>query len=424
MQHTLALVDCNNFYASCERVFQPSLTQRPVVILSNNDGCVIARSNESKALGIPMGAPFHQLREVLERHQVVVMSSNYALYGDMSRRVMQVLSEWSPRQEVYSIDESFLDLTGMMNPTGIGIALRGDVRRRTGIPVGVGIASTKTLAKLANHCAKKREPWKANGVCNLNELSRSELAATLSDIDVGDIWGIGRRLGANLVAQGIRTALDLQQADRKRLRDQHSVVMEKLIRELNGEACLDVEEVASPKKQIVASRSFGMVLDDLEELRSSVAAHVSRATAKLRAQGSTAGALIVFIRTNPFRERDPQLSRSVVVPLVTATDDLLKLHTAAQQGLQQIYRPGYLYHKAGIMLEQLQPKSVVQTDLFAEQQTPQKAALLDALDQVNRRFGKGVVHSAAELLGRGRWHMRRERKSPEYTSHWDQLLQV
>lgn len=424
MPHTLALVDCNNFYASCERVFDPSLATRPVVILSNNDGCIIARSNESKALGIPMGAPFHQFRDVLERHQVAVLSSNYALYGDMSRRVMQVLSEWSPRQEIYSIDESFLDLSGFDNPTSWGIKVRADVLRRTGIPVGVGIASTKTLAKLANHCAKKRAPWKASGVCDLNELSQVELTSTLADIEVGDVWGIGRRLSENLMSQGIRTAEALKNADRRRLRDQHNVVMEKLIRELNGEACLDLEEVAAPKKQIVASRSFGHAVADYDELHSAVASHMGRASAKLRAQGSVAGAIVVFIRTNPFRERDPQLSRSIVVPLVMATDDLLKLQTAVAVGLKTIYLPGFKYQKAGVMLEQIQPKTIQQSDLFAEQQSPQKAALLKTMDQINSRFGRGIVHSAAELFGRGQWLMRRGLKSPSYTTDWGQLPEV
>lgn len=335
-----------------------------------------------------------------------------------------MLSDWSPRQEVYSIDECFLDLSGISDLTQHGIKIRDDVVRRTGIPVGVGIANTKTLSKLANHCAKKREPWKAIGVCNLNELSSNELHREFANIEIGEVWGIGRRLSANLQGQGIKSVLDLIRADAKRLRDQHSVVLEKLIRELRGEPCLELEDVAEPKQQIIASRSFGMVLDDLDELRSAVATHVSRAAEKLRQQHSVAGIIVVNIRTNPFRERDPQRSPSVVVPLVTPTDDVLILQTAAQRGLEQIYQSGFNYHKAGVMLEQIQPKGVQQFDLFAEEQSPKKSALLDMMDKVNQRFGKRTLHSAAELLGRGQWAMRRNRKSPEFTTSWNQLPSV
>jgi DNA polymerase V len=421
----IALVDCNNFYVSCERVFNPRLEHRPVVILSNNDGCFVSRSNEAKALGLPMGAPLHEYRDVIRRHQVAVLSSNYSLYGDMSRRVMRVLEQHAPQYEVYSIDEAFLELSGIPNLENFAAIIRADVRQRTGIPVGIGIATTKTLAKLANHCAKKREPWNTGGVCDFGALSEAELCQLLATIEIGDIWGIGSRLSKRLALLGIRTAADLRHADPKQLRAQFGVVMERTIAELNGMACLQLEEISPPKQQIIASRSFGRLVRDMDSLRCALATHVARAAEKLRRQSSVAQVLTVMIRTNPFREQDAQLSRSVVVPLSRPTNDTLLLTRASSAGLKQIYRAGYNYQKAGVVLSAIQPVGVEQGDLFASAQPRERDALSQVVDTINRNFGRGTVRTAVELAGQARhWKMRQERRTPRYTTRWDELAIV
>jgi DNA polymerase V len=276
MTRLFALVDCNNFYASCERVFEPRLEGRPIVVLSNNDGCVVARSNEAKAIGIPMGAPVHECKDLIRQHGVVVRSSNYALYGDMSRRVMSLLSAYTTNQEIYSIDESFLDFTGMPDPVGLAQSLRQDIRRKTGIPVAVGIGPSKTLSKLGNYCAKRRDPWKTQGVCNLTDLAPDDLYLLLSTIEVNEVWGIGYRLTAKLERLGIRNVQQLRTADPKIIRKHFSVVVERTINELNGISCLDLEEVAPDKQQIISSRSFGQLITRVEDLEASIAGHVSR----------------------------------------------------------------------------------------------------------------------------------------------------
>lgn len=421
---TVALLDGNNFFVSCERVFQPQLENRPVVVLSNNDGCVISRSNEAKALGVPMGAPVHTIKELVQRNKIALLSSNYALYGDMSRRMMQVIGEWGPRQEVYSVDETFLDVTGIPNLADYGARIREDVRRRTGLPIGVGIANTKTLAKLANHCAKKHPRWIKRGVCNFLDYDEATLDAVFAELDVQEIWGVGRRLSASLINQGIITALDLKRANPQRLREQYSVVMERTINELNNVSCLDLEDVTPARQQIISSRSFGNMVADIDNLRASIATHVATAAAKLRQQNSVASSIIVYIRTNPFRKDDAQLHRSYLCPLITPTDDTRLLLNAALAGLLQIYEPGFWYKKSGVVIQQIQPKDQQQFDLFSERQTPKAAQLLKAMDALNRRYGKGTLRSAAELLGNKDWHGLCLSKTPNYTSDWGQLPRI
>ncbi|CAG0988310.1 partial Protein UmuC, partial [Anaerolineae bacterium] len=307
----IALVDVNNFYVSCERVFNPALEGKSVIVLSNNDGCAIARSNEVKALGVRMGEPWFKLRDIARRHGIVAYSSNYALYASMSNRVMRVLAGFSPDQEVYSIDECFLDLTGFrhLDLREYGLQIRQRIRQWLGLPVCVGIGRTKTLAKLANHIAKKNPQF--NGVCDLNAMPREEASRWLGGIAVGEVWGIGRKLAPRLAEIGSHHVLDLQAADPAMMRDKFSVVMEKTIRELNGIVCLDLEEMASPRQQILSSRSFGIPVTDLQSLTESVTLYMSRAAEKLRRQGSCASVVSVFIRTSPFNERAPYYGNSV-----------------------------------------------------------------------------------------------------------------
>ncbi|EEF26393.1 uv inducible DNA polymerase umuc / mucb, putative [Ricinus communis] len=345
-QRAIALVDVNNFYVSCERVFNPKLRNRPVVVLSNNDGCAVARSNEVKALGVPMGAPWFKFKDLAKQHGIIAYSSNYALYADMSNRVMSILRQFSPNQEVYSIDECFLDLTGFARRDLVvyGQDIRKRILQWTGLPVCVGIASTKTLAKLANHCAKKRPEY--HGVCNFNSLSPAALDEILDSIEVGEIWGVGRRLAPRLQQLGFHTVLDLKRADPETLRQQFSVVMEKTIRELNGTVCIELEEINPPKKQILSSRSFGVPVTDIDGLSESISLYVSRAAEKLRRQHSYAGSIYVYIRTSPFKKHDRQYSNGMTVPLPSPTDNTTKLVSVALWALKQLYRPGYHYAKA------------------------------------------------------------------------------
>lgn len=317
-----ALVDANNFYASCEKLFNPSLKNRPVVVLSNNDGCVVARSAEVKALGIPMGMPWFKLRDDARRHGIVAYSSNYALYADLSNRVVEILSGFTPSLEVYSIDESFLDLSGLAQEgyPAYGAKIRERVADWVGLAVCVGIGSTKTLAKLANHCAKKALAG-SNGVCDLSAMPEAQLTSLFSRIEVDEVWGVGRKLSERLATMGIRTVQQLREADAETIRSRFSVVLERTVRELRGVSCLDLEEIVPTKQQIMSSRSFGTLVYDLADLEEAVATYIGRAAEKLRGQNSLAGAVQVCIRTNIFKPEAPQYQRTVTVPLPEATAD-------------------------------------------------------------------------------------------------------
>lgn len=421
-RRAIALVDVNNFYVSCERVFNPKLDGRPVVVLSNNDGCIIARSKEVKALGVKMGMPWFQLKNQAKKHGIVAHSSNYALYADMSNRVMSILSQFSPEQEVYSIDECFLDLTGFRSCDLIdyGLQIRQRIRQWAGLPVCIGIGATKTLAKLANHIAKQNPEF--NGVCDLTAMPPQEQERWFRRIEVGELWGIGPRLAPKLAEIGISTVLGLKQSDPQHLRSLFSVVMEKTIRELNRTCCIDLEQMAAPKKQIVSSRSFGTPVTDLQSLEESMTLYVSRVAEKLRRRHSHAGSIHIYIRTSPFNEQAPYYGNSMTIPLASPTADTRKLASAALWGLKRIYKPGYRYQKAGVMLSELVPAEGRQIDLFSSSMAPEKSgSLMAAIDQINQKMGRQTVKLAAEGCQQP-WKMRQENKSQNYTTHWKELL--
>jgi DNA polymerase V len=343
----LALVDCNNFYVSCERVFRPDLKDVPVVVLSNNDGCVVSRSNESKTLGIKMGQPWFECKALAEEHGILALSSNYALYADMSNRVMAILSDYSPRHEVYSIDECFVDLTGTPHLKETSYQMRERVIAWTGIPVCVGIGPTKTLAKLANHIAKKHP--RSKGVFNYNDLTSTQQDNLLSRIAVDEVWGVGRKLTVRLAEHGIHTVQDLRVAHLPTLRAAFGVVMEKTQRELQGIACIDLEDVTPAKKQIIASRSFGQAVYDVDVLKDAMSTFVANACAKLRAQESHTSVIQVFLQTNRFRLDQAQYMPSLSVPLPQPTNDSLVVNRWADYLVGRMFKPDYAYKKAGIM---------------------------------------------------------------------------
>lgn len=392
-----------------------------MVVLSNNDGCAIARSNEAKALGVKMGEPWFKLKDLARHHGIIAYSSNYALYADMSNRVMEILRGFSPQQEVYSIDECFLDLTGFerRDLTDYGLEIRSRIKEWLGLPVCVGIGASKTLAKLANHIAKKNPEF--NGVCDSNAMTEQEWDAWLARIEVGEVWGIGRKLAPQLNAMGIQSVLDLKRADTATIRSRFSVVLEKTIRELNGTVCIDLEEAPPPKQQIVSSRSFGMPITDLQSLAESVTLYMSRAAEKLRRQQSCAGSVHVFIRTSPFKPDEAYYANSLTIPLPSPTDDTVKLVRAVLWGLRRIYKPGYRYQKAGVMLSELVPLDQCQGDLFAQTpQTTRSARLMAAMDSINRSMGRQTVKLAAEGF-RQPWKMKQGNRSPGYTTRWAEL---
>ncbi len=414
----LALVDCNNFYVSCERLFRPDLAGRPVVVLSNNDGCVVSRSNEAKAIGIAMGQPWFQAKALAEEHNILALSSNYALYADLSNRVMNLLAEFSPRHEVYSIDECFVDLTGMSELRTLSYAMREKIMRWTGIPVCVGIGPTKTLAKLANFIAKKHP--RSQGVFNYNALTEVQKAKLLSGIPVDEVWGVGRKLAPRLAEYGIHTVQALKEAHAPTLRAEFGVVVEKIQRELQEVACVGMEETTPARQQIIASRSFGNPVQDVASLKAAIALFVENACIKLRSQQSHASMLQVFLRTNRFRPELPQYHPTMAVSLVTPTDSSLVINRWAGYLVDQIWRPEYAYKKAGVMLSEITPNTQTQNDLFADAEPAEESKLMGVLDRVNQRFGRGVLRISSQDAGEA-WGMRQERKSPAYTTSWGEL---
>jgi DNA polymerase V len=417
-----ALVDVNNFYVSCERVFKPRLEATPMVVLSNNDGCAVARSNEVKALGVKMGTPWFKMKDLAREHGILAFSSNYALYGDMSNRVVQILRDFAPETEVYSIDESFLRIETVAHLYGgvvsMGQHMRGRIRQWTGLPVCVGVGPTKTLAKFANHLAKKNPQF--DGVCDLHSISRPDRLAWMNSIDVGEVWGVGPRIAKRLNVMGIQTVLDLRNASPKQIRTHFGVVLERTCNELRGISCLALEDIAAAKKQIMSSRSFGVPVRRIEELRESVATYLARGAEKLRKQHSVCAAVYVFIQTNRFKD-EKQYSAGITVPLNDATDDTSTMTAAALAGLKTIYRSGYNYKKAGVMLTLLSNKQTRQMTIFDDPTATQRSArLMSAVDLINRDYGRGTVSLGASGIAQ-RWAMRAERRSPRYTTQWDEL---
>lgn len=412
----IALIDCNNFYVSCERVFNPALENRPVVVLSNNDGCCVALSPEVKALGVKIGTPWFALDQLAKRHEILALSSNYPLYADMSNRVMRILAGFSPFQEIYSIDECFLDLTGFdrLNLTEYGQSMRQSLAQLLGIPVGIGIGSTKTLAKLANWCAKKRPEFE--GVCNLADLSTPNLERLFASIAVDQIWGIGGRLAKRLIQNGIYTVLDFKNTSLNWIAREFGVVVERINMELSGYSCLELQQITPDKKQIMTSRSFGQAITSLEELTQPITLYATRAGEKLRRQNLVAGSLFVFIRTNPFQKDALPYSCGAHFSLRQSTADSRELVSCALQGLEQIYRPGFSYRKAGIGLSNLSSRAHRQQGLFTDPAHAERAHLLmRTLDQVNGRFGRGTLKLLSEGIDQP-WMVKAERKTPRYTT--------
>lgn len=419
MDKAFALVDCNNFYASCEKLFRPDLKHTPVVVLSNNDGCVVARSREVKALGLKMGAPVFQVRDLIEQHNIACFSSNYALYADMSNRVMTVLEQEAPQVEIYSIDEAFLDLTGIDAVDDVARQIKAKVDRYTGITVGVGIAPTKTLAKLANHAAKAYPA--TGGVVDLTDRERQRRLMAL--VEIGEVWGVGRRLTKHLQARGLHTALDLADADPKMIRREFSVVLERTVRELNGISCLELESMAPTKQQIVCSRSFGERITQKSELKEALAKYVARAAEKLRQEACLAQVLQVFIRTGVFNPNERHYSNSASVKLSAPCDDTRAFLAAMEPLFESIYRPGFRYAKAGVMLTDFYQPNTYQTDLFHPEEDRERSKnLMDVLDKINRQ-GRGHLFFAAQGVT-PQWSMKREFLSPAYTTNWNSLPKV
>lgn len=415
-----ALIDCNSFYASCERVFRPDLAKTPIVVLSNNDGCVIARSYDAKPY-VKMGEPYFQAKEKLRRHGIVAFSSNYALYGDMSERVMSLIESMVPAAEVYSIDECFADLTGVQGSlTQFGRDVRAKVLRCTGIPVGVGIARTKTLAKLANHTAKRLQAH-TGGVVDITDDFKRDWV--LRNTEVKEVWGIGRRMTAHLEAMGIRMAMDLAKADPRMLRDKFSVVVEKTARELAGTACLELDEADPPKQEICCSRMFGKRLTELAPIKQAVATYTARAAEKLRAQGSVCKRMRVSIRTGMFNPDEAKYAKGAMVELPYSTNDTLLLTRAATEAVGQVYRSGFRYSKAEVLLMDLRQPGEFSDDLFAVTQPAACDRLMSMLDEINGKYGRGTMRTAS-VPDTPDWGMRREMMSRSYTTRIDQLWRV
>jgi DNA polymerase V len=415
---SIAIIDVNNFYVSCERVFNPKLENKPVVVLSNNDGCAISRSNEAKTLGIKMGTPWFKLKEFAKQENVTALSSNYTLYLDMSRRVMTLLSKFSPEQEIYSVDESFLDLTSFKSKDLIkyGQQIKTKIKQWTGLPVSIGIGSTKTLSKLANHIAKKNSSFK--GVCNLNIMDQDTLETWMSHIPVNEVWGVGRSLAPKLNQLGIISVLDLKLADPDYIRQQFSIILEKTVRELNGVMCMKLKDIAEPNKEIMVSRSFGRRVKDKQELIEAITSYTSRAAERMRKQESVATSLYVYIRTSP-HDNKKQYANGVNIPLFQPSDDTMVLTNAALLGLDYIFREGFDYQKAGVTLCNLTSKHQKQGSLFNGTISHSR---MNVMDTINQRW-KGKLKLGSEGVTK-EWEMKSQFKSRNYTTNWDQLLTV
>ncbi|MEL4013927.1 Y-family DNA polymerase [Dryocola clanedunensis] len=417
-----ALADVNSFYASCETVFRPDLKGRPVVVLSNNDGCVIARNAEAKSLGVPMGTPWFKMRSEFERHKIVTFSSNYALYADMSARVMTILEEMSPCVEIYSIDEAFIDLHGVshcQNLETFGQEVRAKVLQWTGLTVGVGIGPTKTLAKLANHAAKK---WpQTGGVVDLSIMARQRKLMNL--VDVGDVWGIGRRISKKLNDMGIKTALQLADASAPFIRKHFSVVLERTVRELRGESCLALEEFVPTKQQIICSRSFGDRVSDYEQMREAICSHAARAAEKLRGEHQYCRHISAFVKTSPFAVNEAYYGNTAGTKLQTPTQDSRDIVAAATKCLDTIWREGHRFQKCGVMLGDFYSQGVAQLGLFDEYQPRSNSEqLMAVLDGINHS-GKGRIWFAGQGIQKS-WEMKRQMLSPAYTTRFSDLLRA
>lgn len=418
-----ALCDVNSFYASCETVFRPDLKGRPVVVLSNNDGCVIARSAEAKPF-VKMGEPYFKQKDQFRRQGVICFSSNYELYADMSNRVMTTLEELAPRCEIYSIDEAFCDLSGVRNCrdlTDFGREIRETVLRRTHLTVGVGIAQTKTLAKLANHAAKQ---WQrqTGGVVDLSNIEKQR--KLMGALPVDEVWGVGRRISKKLEAMGIKTVLQLADTDIRFIRKHFNVVLERTVRELRGEPCLGLEEFAPVKQEIVCSRSFGGRITEYHEMRQAICTYASRAAEKLRGEHQYCRFISAFVKTSPFALNEPYYGNSASVKLLTPTQDSRDIIAAATRCLDAIWKDGHRYQKAGVMLGDFYSQGVAQLNLFDDNAPRQNSEkLMEVLDHLNAKNGRGALYFAGQGIQTA-WEMKREMLSPRYTTRYKDLLVV
>ena len=423
MKPVIALCDANSFYCSCEQVFDPKLLKKPLGVLSNNDGCIVARTPELKAMGVAMGTPAFKVRHWVERGDIILKSSNYTLYGDMSSRFMAVLEQFSPSLEVYSIDEAFVDLAGFPSEQleSIGREMKRRVLQWTGLPIGVGIANTKTLAKLANYASKKYSA--TGGVVDLTCQQRQQRLMQITP--VGEVWGVGRRIGQKLESHGVRTAFELASCKRSWIKKQFSVVLERTVCELQGESCVPWEEVVvGNKHQIMCSKSFGKRVTSREELHSALASFASRACQKLRSQKQFAREALIFIRTDAFRENTPQASQSIKLVVPCPTDDTRPWLQNLRPALDAIYREGYEYKKAGFTLMDLCRGDGFQGDLLTAQSLPETQPMMEVLDAINQRFGRNTLRAASVGFEKKGWHMNQQSLSPRYTTEWGDIMTV
>ncbi len=420
-KNIFALIDCNNFYASCERVFRPELEGKPIAVLSNNDGCIIARSQEVKDLGIPMGTPAFKNEGLLKRHGVHVFSSNYTLYADMSNRVMTTIADFCPDIEVYSIDESFVELSCFQNRdlTAYMRELKFKIQQTTGIPVSIGIASTKTLAKIANHIAKKNRQY--NGVFNL--LEEADIDRVLVRVPVDDVWGIGRQYSKFLIDNNIFTAYDLKQSNDEWIDKYLTSVGHKTVLELRGQSCLELDMIITPKKGIVSSKSFGRPVSSLQEMEEAVASYTTTAVKKLRSQNSVASVISVFISTNRFKEC-PQYNNNASYKFNSPTAYTPDFIEIAIKILRRIFRKGFYYKKAGIMITDIASEENVPYDIFEPLylDRPQKN-IMELVDKINNTMGENTLFYAS-LGVKKKWQMRRNLLSPKYTTSWKDIPKV
>ena len=410
----IALIDCNNFYCSCEHLFKPSIGEKPIIVLSNNDGCAISRNDQAKGLGIQMAQPAFMISDLIEKEQVQVFSSNYTLYGDMSERVMHIIREFVPKTEVYSIDEVFADLSDMTytDLSALASTIRTTVMQCTGIPVSIGIAITKTLAKMANRYAKKHQPDKGIFVANNRRMHHYLLSST----DVGDIWGIGNQHKNFLYEHGFKTALQFSEAPEEWVRKNMSVVGQRLLNELNGLQCIEWEEIKAKRKNVTTSRSFGTLITSKKEMREAVAKFTSSCGEKLRKEKSCARKMNVFIQTNPHRPEDRQYFESITIQIPVPTNVTTELIKHSMKGLELIFKPGYLYQKAGVIVTDLIPAGQEQLSLFEQSQHKKMNSLMQSLDEVNQLFGRDKVRLGVHDYGTT-WKLKQEALSPSYTTN-------
>ena len=415
----IALADCNNFYASCERVFNPALKDKPVVVLSNNDGCIIARSNEAKALGVRMGEPVFKARRIIEENNVNVFSTNFALYGDMSKRVMSLLDILSPEIEIYSIDEAFMDFSGIKNCFNLGLKMRDTVAKHTGIPISIGIAKTKTLAKVANHLAKR---YSKKGVYVLNR--KKQTTDILKSIPVSKVWGIGSKYTKMLNSYGVESAYDFVMLDEDWVLNKMTIVGLKIQHELKGKPCISIDTNPSSKKNICTSRSFGISVTQFRPLKESISSHAARCAEKLRLEKGCARYVSVILKTNPFSVSDEYYYGYKSTNFDVPTNDTFDIVNAAETLMKSIYKEGLVYKKSGVIVGDIIPQSRIQLNIFdIDQKRSRRKNLNSAVDFINQAMGRSTIHIGSQGINR-KWQLKQERLSPCYTTKWDDLLKI